>query len=166
MMKHMRLRTFGILVAGIVFILDQLTKTAIILNTASLPAEVLPFFRITLVFNRGISFGMLSNAHNAWITALLPAYLVAITLLLIFWLFKATEKPVIMPLGLIIGGALGNLADRLRTGFVTDFLDFHIENYHWPAFNVADSCIFIGVVIFVFTNIMAGKTKPEGPATL
>ena len=160
-------RLAGGLLAALTALLDQWSKSSIIAmaKVTALPMKILPFFNIVLVFNHGISFGMFAGAH-AFMDWLLPACLSLITLLLVVWLLRSQEKHVIVALGLIVGGAAGNLVDRLGEGVVTDFLDFHIGNYHWPAFNVADSAIFIGVVIFIFANIMCGKSNPQGQDTL
>lgn len=154
------LRIGGTLLAAVIISLDQWSKHWLIANAVSLPIVVLPVFNITLVFNRGISFGMFSHFQQGWISQLLLFCLLAITFMLGFWLAKAKEMPLIAALGLIVGGAVGNLVDRLRSGVVTDFLDFHIGSAHWPAFNVADSAIFIGVVLFMITNII-GRTPQQ-----
>ncbi len=157
----------GFLVAALVILCDQLSKAFIIAfaQSTALPLKLLPFFNLVLIFNRGVSFGMLAHAHS-WIALLLPVCLSIITLMLVWWLLKTKERIAALALGLIIGGAIGNLIDRLRAGVVTDFLDFHIGDCHWPAFNMADSFIFIGVVIFVFTNIIAGKRECQGEKTV
>lgn len=158
-LSPLHLRIAGFALAALTAWLDQWSKALIVATakTASFPIAVLPIFNIALVFNRGISFGMLSNTH-AWAALLLPLVLGAIVLVLAVWLLRVDTCGVAVALGLIIGGAAGNLIDRARAGMVTDFLDFHIDQYHWPAFNIADSAIFIGVVIFLFTNIIGEKT--------
>lgn len=158
-----QLRFAGFILAGIVAVCDQLTKKWVVAaaHANELPVIVTSFFNITLVFNKGISFGMLAQTTQNWIIMLLPVGLAAITAMLCYWLIKAEEKHAVAALGLIIGGAAGNLIDRAKAGVVTDFLDFHISYYHWPAFNLADSSIFIGVVIFVITNIIGQKAPEE-----
>ena len=81
----------------------------------------------------------------------------SIALALIFWLYQNEKPHFSYALGLIIGGALGNVSDRIQNGAVADFLDFHIATYHWPAFNLADSCVFIGVMILLFDEIIFKK---------
>jgi len=161
-LSSLHFRLIGILLAGSVAGFDQWTKALIIAaaKNAVLPVTLLPVFNIVLVYNRGISFGMFAQSHS-FINMLLPLCLSLITLLLAVWLTRTREKHVMLALGLIIGGAVGNLVDRLSEGVVTDFLDFHIGRYHWPAFNVADSAIFMGVVIFLFTNILCSRTQPQ-----
>lgn len=152
----------AILIALLILLLDLSSKHLVVQSAGGdmQPREVCSFLNIVLVFNQGISFGMLSHHPARWIAFVLPAALWIIVLLLLVWLMRARQKQVIIALGCIIGGAVSNLIDRALKGSVTDFLDFHIGPYHWPAFNVADSAIFIGVVIFLFTNILA-DTNPE-----
>jgi signal peptidase II len=113
-----------------------------------------------MVRNHGISFGMFAESH-AWMPLLLTVLTSLVAIGLAFWLARNDEPVVALALGAIIGGALGNIIDRARTGAVTDFLDFHIGMYHWPAFNVADSAIFIGVVILVLIGIVSPAKKKE-----
>src|SRR5947208_2846534 len=137
-----RLRTYGFFLATIVALLDQWSKAFVIASTSKMvfPVTVLSYFNIVLVFNKGVSFGMLSGAAE-WMPLALTVFLSFIVLLLIMWLVRANETSVVVVLGFVIGGAIGNLIDRVRVGSVTDFLDFHVGNYHWPAFNIADSAI-------------------------
>ena len=163
-MKHTpaQLRIAGFFLAGIIMLCDQLSKKWIIAaaNAAKLPVVVTSFFNITLIFNKGISFGMFAHSDSMFLF-MLPVGLGIITFMLCLWLVKAEALTVILALGLIIGGAVGNLVDRVHGGVVTDFLDFHIGQYHWPAFNFADSSIFIGVVLFVITNIIQAEKPGE-----
>lgn len=154
-LSNIRLRAGGFLLAAIIAACDQWSKAFVIYCASGMvfPVTILPFFNIVLLFNKGVSFGMLSGAGN-WVNLLLPLLLGVIVLILIIWLLRTNAASVALALGFIIGGAAGNLIDRMRSGAVTDFLDFHVWHYHWPAFNVADSAIFIGVVIFLFTNII------------
>lgn len=119
--------------------------------------EVLPFFNIVYVWNRGVSFGMFNNIENAHL--LLSVLQFCVALIVAIWMYNNKNKFFVLPLGLIVGGALGNVIDRIKNGAVADFLDFHIANYHWPAFNVADSCVFIGVAIIIFYDLFLKKKK-------
>jgi signal peptidase II len=83
-----------------------------------------------------------------------------ILLILIFWLYRNNSLYLSWAIGLIVGGAIGNMIDRVINSAVADFLDFYIGNYHWPAFNVADSCVFIGVFLLLFENYFV-KKSPE-----
>lgn len=118
-------------------------------------AEVTDFFNLVIVWNNGVSFGMFSSFDNAkyfifLINTLIITYL-------FFWLFKSKKSYIDLSLSLIIGGALGNLTDRAINGAVADFLDFHLFGYHWPAFNLADSIVFIGVFMLIFENQFTKK---------
>lgn len=145
----------GLLVALATLVADQLSKWAIvheILSPEHPVVEVFPFFRIVLVWNKGISFGMFSGLNQ-------PLALVGISLLvvgiLLVWLHKNESPLLAAALGLVIGGAVGNMWDRLHYGAVVDFLDFNLGEYHWPAFNIADSAIFIGVVLLSFHSMFS-----------
>ncbi len=109
--------------------------------------EVLPFFNLVEVWNRGISFGMFNDlSYGQW---LLSGMGIIISLFLLRWLLLTDSERTASALGMIIGGAIGNVIDRLRFGAVADYLDFHAFGYHWPAFNLTDSAIFIGVVLLL-----------------
>lgn len=157
-------RWVGIFLAVLTLMLDQVSKSFIVTSAQSgaLPFVVLPFFRIVLVHNTGISFGLLTRVPphaSHWMPLLITIATSLIVCMLAVWLWRAREKHVILSLGFIIGGAAGNILDRARTGAVVDFLDFFIGNYHWPAFNIADSAIFIGVVILVLMGIVSPQPK-------
>ena len=109
--------------------------------------EVLPvfdFFNLVNVYNKGISFSIFSGGGKET-TILLMILSALISLLILFWIKKENSRFTVFCLGFILGGALGNLIDRICNGAVFDFLDFHIGKYHWPAFNVADSAVVVGV---------------------
>jgi signal peptidase II len=145
-----RLPLLGLGIAVLVFALDQLTKWWIVTDVMD-PLRILeitPFLNIVLVRNRGASFGML-NDGGEWGPWLLTALAVVIAVGLLVWLWRARSSWVAVALGMIIGGAAGNVIDRLRFGAVTDFLDAHWGELHWPAFNLADSAITVGVVILL-----------------
>lgn len=156
--QHARLTGFFILIA--VVALDQWSKAALIAQEGALPRDLLPFFRLVLVRNHGISFGLLGQMPT-WLRPLLTVFTSCIALGLLVWLARTREKPVALTLGLVIGGALGNIIDRLRMGGVTDFLDFHVGQYHWPAFNLADSAVCMGVVILVLMSIVSPSNEKE-----
>lgn len=125
------------------YIVDQLSKGAARAFASRLEEgiEVLPVFNLVLTSNRGVSFGFLTWLPW-WALAFLG--LAAVTILSV-WLWRTRTRLSGAGIGFIIGGALGNIADRIRWGAVTDFLDFHISNHHWPAFNFADVAIVCGV---------------------
>ncbi len=143
----------GMFYAALALLLDQLSKW-LILEVVELPVRqqipVAPFFDLAMVWNRGVSFGMFAEHNQPYA---LVALALAITAVLLRWLWKTQEKWEAVALGLVIGGALGNVIDRLRFGAVADFLDFYIKNLHWPAFNIADSAVCIGVVVLCARSI-------------
>ncbi len=144
----------GLGLAAAVLILDQVTKWWI-LGTVMQPPRIIPvtpFFNLVLGWNQGISFGFLNSESSggAWLISLV---VVAITAVLGVWLYRADQLRVALGIGLIIGGALGNLADRVYWGAVLDFLDFYAGDYHWPAFNVADSGITIGAAVLILDSL-------------
>ncbi len=153
---------FG-LAAG-VFLLDQFTKTWIRDNL--LPGQSIPeegWFRITHVTNTGAAFGLFTNQSMF----LLVTTLVGLTAIVAYYVYPPVNTPFLtVSLGLQLGGAIGNLVDRLRLGHVTDFLDFRI----WPVFNVADSAIVVGVCVLGFfllwgDRFFAPAAPPPGPET-
>ncbi|MBT4890353.1 MAG: signal peptidase II [Rhodospirillales bacterium] len=139
--------------------LDQLTKWWVLEGLMQPPQRIIltPFFNLVSGWNRGVSFGMFSSDSpwSGWILSLLALGIVAF---LVHLLRKADCRHNIIAIGLIIGGAIGNVIDRLVHGAVYDFLDIHISGHHWPAFNVADSGITIGAVILVLDSLLR---KPE-----
>jgi signal peptidase II len=146
-------------VAAAVVLVDQLTKLYI-RHTFGLYESVRVIdsvFHITHVRNAGGAFGLLNRGSHVW---RLPFFVVvsciAVAALLAFVRrVEAGQRWLLVALGAILGGALGNLVDRMVSGEVTDFLDFHWHGYHWPAFNVADSCITAGMLILLVYSLAA-----------
>lgn len=154
----------GLITALIVLAVDQASKWYMLLSVMQ-PPRVIPvssFFNLVSVWNRGVSFGMFDSdsPYSSWI---LSALAIAIVIFLINWLRKSEQKHVSFAIGLIIGGAIGNVIDRSIHGAVFDFLDIFVGRYHWPAFNVADSGITVGAVILVLDSLFSkaenGKSK-------
>jgi signal peptidase II len=147
----------GLAAAIAVLLLDQLSKAAIVGFFTGRPLGeremVTPFFDIVLIYNRGMSFGLFNTGGglNALLFSLVAAAIVAI---LIYWLNRVESPFLAVAIGLIIGGAIGNVIDRIRFGAVVDFLDFHAGSWHWPAFNVADSAICIGVAVMLLDGLL------------
>jgi len=141
-------------ITGVVVALDQITKI-VVLKTMALHQSivVIPgFFSLTHIHNPGGAFGFMAD-QNQTVRVLLFIVAALAALGLIFYFYRKTPPslPVLsVGLALIFGGAVGNLIDRIRFGLVIDFLDFYIGEMHWPAFNVADSAVFIGMSIFIF----------------
>ncbi|OQY00718.1 MAG: signal peptidase II [Desulfobacteraceae bacterium 4572_130] len=142
------------LISGFIIIFDQTTKFFI---SKLVPLyKIIPvidgFFNITYIMNKGGAFGIFAN-QSLEIRKFFFIFLSSIIAFIILWLYKKTAgKNLLFSLSLaaIFGGAVGNLIDRFRLGKVIDFLDFYIGNYHWPAFNIADSAITIGMVVFIY----------------
>lgn len=148
-------------VSLLVILIDQVTKAAVSANLEMYqPIEVIPFFNITLAHNTGAAFSFLANAGGwqRWFFTLLG---VVVSIFIFFWIkkLKSGDKALAIGLSLILGGALGNLIDRFRFGYVVDFLDFYIGDAHWPAFNVADSAIFCGAVLLIIMTFLDERQK-------
>ena len=147
------------LISLIVFLLDFITKYW---ATSGLvphnPVSVFPCFNLYLTFNTGVSFSMFSaqSAVGVWALIGLTA---GISAFIIYFIQKETENLSRIGLAMVLGGAIGNLVDRIRFGSVVDFLDFYWGKYHWPAFNVADSAICIGAILILFQYIRKGNKK-------
>jgi len=153
----------GLAIALVSFIADQWSKFYIfnlLDSKATNSIEILPFFNLVKVYNYGVSFGMFNDiAHGRLILSIIA---LSITIALCVWLYKVTKMYMIVALGLIIGGAIGNIVDRIRIGAVADFIDVYVGNYHWPAFNIADSTIFIGVaILFIDSFITKDESNKE-----
>ena len=144
-----------------VLVSDQLTKWWIVFHVMQPPKviEVTPFFNLVMGWNYGVSFGMLNSISELSIW-LLPCIVLAITLGLLVWLFRVDQLRQALGLGFIIGGAIGNLIDRIHFGAVADFLDFHAGGYHFPAFNIADSAITIGALALFLDTLFPRVEKP------
>jgi signal peptidase II len=147
----------GLLLALVVIVADQVTKV-LVLAMLDEPVRVTPFFNLVVVWNRGVSFGMLDSGGTGtpW---LLSGLAVAVVIGLVLWLRRTDQRLTAIGLGLVIGGALGNVIDRIRFGAVFDFLDFHVAGYHWPAFNVADSAICIGALVLLADGLRAPRRQ-------
>ena len=147
------------LIPIVIILLDQLTKILVLNNIAEHTViAVMPCFNLLLTFNKGVSFSLLTSDSN-YAPYLLSAFAVGVSICLLYWLKKEKDKLSRIGLALILGGAIGNVIDRIRFGGVVDFLDFYIGEYHWPAFNVADSTICIGVVLILIRSVWGGKKK-------
>lgn len=150
----------GLATAVVVALLDQLSKAAVLAHFAGTGFDadrVTPFFNLVLTFNRGMSFGLFNagSANGDGLNALLFS-LAAIFIAtgLVYWLSRVSSPLLAIAIGLIIGGAVGNVVDRIRHGAVVDFLDFHIGYWHWPAFNLADSAICLGVAMMLLDGLL------------
>ncbi|OAN52426.1 signal peptidase II [Paramagnetospirillum marisnigri] len=162
----------GLAAALLVIVLDQISKWWImekvmrpegVTGTPFFTPErvtITPFFDLVMTWNRGVSFGI-GNTDGPWNALILSVLAVVIVVFMLFWLRKAEGLLLQIALGGIIGGALGNVVDRVRFGAVADFLDFHLAGQHWPAFNLADSAISVGAAILVFDSLFAGRDSTK-----
>lgn len=146
----------GIFLALAIIVADQTTKAFMLFAIMSPPRvlSVTPFFNLRLGFNTGISFGLFSS-NSQFVSWALSAIAIVIVLGLIGLLYRSRHMGEIIGLGAAIGGALGNVIDRVRQGAVTDFLDFHVGDWHWPTFNLADTAITVGLVLFVISPVFS-----------
>lgn len=154
MLKWLGLSLFAIL-------LDQGTKLAIDSSMKlyqSIP--ILPFFKLTYVHNTGAAFSFLSEA-GGWQRWFFAGLALAISCVIAVWLarLKQHETLLAVALSLVLGGAIGNLIDRLAYGYVIDFLDVYYQTWHWPAFNIADSAITLGVILMLLESFGLVKSK-------
>ena len=156
----------GVLSAGVVLTADQASKYWI-LDVLHLPVigriDLLPVFSLTMVWNHGVTFGLLQSGQGSgpWILA---AVALAIVVALGIWLRRAERASVAIALGAIGGGAIGNVLDRLRFGAVVDFLHFHVGQWSWYVFNVADAAIVCGVAVLVIDGLLPHRAASETPA--
>jgi signal peptidase II len=150
----------GLTVALLLLGFDQLTKWAALdlLDLQARPIAVTPFFNLVMVWNKGVSFGML-NSLGPLAPWLLSGVALAVVIALLFWLRRSENAVMATGLGLVIGGALGNVVDRVRYGAVVDFLDFHVAGWHWPAFNLADAGICVGAGLIVVDGLLAPRRQ-------
>ena len=150
---------FGIVVALLALIADQLSKWWILADVMDPPStiELTPFLNIVLVWNRGVSFGLF-NTGSPMVPWILSGVALAVLIGLCIWLYRVPKRLPALGLGLVMGGAVGNLIDRIRFGAVVDFVDLHAFGQHWPAFNVADSAIVVGVGLLIFDSLFQ---KPD-----
>jgi signal peptidase II len=147
-------------------IVDQLSKQLLLdylLQTELKMVSVIDgFFRLVIVWNRGVSFGLLGG-DRPLPAILLSGVAIAVCIGLFVWL-RRTDRPLTgWGIGLVMGGAIGNVIDRARWGAVFDFADFHVNQWHWPAFNVADSAIVVGVGLMLIDSLIGERqrTRPD-----
>jgi signal peptidase II len=150
-----------VLVAG-TLVIDQLVKHLLLSYLLKVDGKMVSvidgFFRLVVVWNQGVSFGLLGGDRPLppW---LLSSVAVAVCVGLFIWL-RRTDRPLTgWGIGLVMGGAIGNVIDRARWGAVFDFADFHVRQWHWPAFNVADSAIVIGVGLMLIDSLIGEKQR-------
>jgi signal peptidase II len=150
-------------ISALTLVLDQATKLAVdgsmhLFQSISL----LPFFNLTYVHNTGASFSFLSEA-GGWQRWLFAGLALFMSGFMIVWLFRLQKHETLMAvaLSMVLGGAIGNLIDRISYGYVIDFLDVYYQSWHWPVFNVADSAICIGVGLMLLDSFGVGRNKQD-----
>ena len=147
----------------ICIIVDQITKWLannwLVLHEQN---PVMPFFNLTLMYNKGAAFSFLSTAGGwqRWFFSII-ATVISVVLIVWIWRLKEHEKWLGAGLALVLGGAIGNLIDRLYFGYVIDFVQWYYEHYYWPAFNIADAAIMVGTCLLLVTSFF-GK-DPDSP---
>jgi signal peptidase II len=148
-----------LLLSIFVILIDQITKFAAEANFAEYEFRpVTSFFNLGLVYNPGAAFSFLAD-HDGWQRWFFTALSLGASIFIIYLMRKhRNESRFCLGLAFILGGAVGNLIDRVRIGKVVDFLDFYYQSYHWPAFNLADSAIFIGVAIILWDEFSKKKS--------
>lgn len=157
----------GLIVAALLLAADQASKWWI-LDVLRLPEIAnVPLIwwdpvglDLTMVWNRGVTFGLLSG-EGPWHHLVLAVLAAAIAGFLLRWMARAETRLVTVALGVIIGGAIGNVIDRVRFGAVVDFIDFHVAGWHWYVFNVADAAIVCGVVALVADSLFRPAPRPQ-----
>ena len=161
-----------LLVSLAVLVLDQWTKWLVEVHLPNHTAQPLVdgFLNLTHVRNTGVAFGLFASdaGGQSWLlTVLGVAALLAVGLY--FWFAPARDRSLLVALALVVGGAIGNLIDRVSSGAVTDFIDVYVGNHHWPSFNVADSAISVGIVLMAIDSFRprqhpVAQEVQEGPA--
>ena len=149
--------------AIVVIVLDQLTKY---IASSSLemyqPVAVMPMFNWTLMHNTGAAFSFLHDA-GGWQRWFFAVIAIVVSVVIVLWIkrLQQHEKLQAIALSLILGGAIGNVIDRIWLGYVVDFIDVYYQNWHWPAFNIADSAIVIGVGLIIIDSIREYRTEKK-----
>jgi signal peptidase II len=147
-----------ILISSIVIALDFITKKIILAKVVLHESiNVLPFLRIVHVENKGAAFGSFTNLGNNFFIIISIIAIIFISV----YLSKVHQKLEYISLSLVLGGAIGNLLDRIQIGKVIDFIDFFVGTWHWPAFNVADSALTVGIILFLVSNLRHGREPKE-----
>jgi signal peptidase II len=151
--------------ALIVIVIDQLTKAWVLsgldLQEVGRVAVLSPIFNLTWVENRGVSFGLFGDGSARWMLSL---FSIGVAGLLGWWALKADRRLLVTAIGLVMGGAIGNVIDRIRFGFVVDFLDFSGTGVFPWVFNVADSAITIGVILLILDSLLTDRAAKVGLA--
>ena len=148
----------GFAIAGAVIALDQWVKWWVVTVVMQPPQviELTGFLNLVITWNHGFSFGLFAGEART-MPIILIGVAAVVVVMLVLWLIRADRMVAALWLGLVIGGAVGNVVDRVRIGAVADFIDVHLGDWHWPAFNVADSAITIGVMLIVIDGLFSRR---------
>ncbi|MES9875364.1 MAG: signal peptidase II [Candidatus Sedimenticola sp. 6PFRAG7] len=149
----------SVIIVGLDQISKQLVESSLMVYET---VPLVPFFNLTLAYNEGAAFSFLSD-QGGWQRWFFSALALIVSIIMVFWMkrLQQSEWPIAISLSLIVGGAIGNLIDRVLFGHVIDFLDIYYQQWHWPAFNIADSAIFIGVIFMLFDAFRGEKEKSQ-----
>jgi len=156
----------GLLIAAVVIVLDQWSKhvavTELVFRT---PVVVTSWFDWMLTYNTGAAFSFLADA-GGWQRWFLSAIAAAVSAFIVIWLFRLApeDRGLVLPLGLILGGGVGNLIDRITLGYVVDFVSWHYQDCYWPAFNVADAAISLGAATWLWVALRGGSEGEVAPS--
>ena len=148
----------GLATGVVVYAVDQLSKLILIDHLQEVGREVVipGLFNLVMVWNPGISFGLWRDGAAGWVLVTVALIVVAA---LAVWLWRTRQPRPALAIGMIIGGAVGNVTDRIAYSAVADFFDFHVGSFHWPAFNVADSAIVIGILILLVDGLWSSRER-------
>ena len=158
-MIHRRFQIAAYILAFIA-VVDQMSKWWLVTHVMTPPPHPIyinAFLNLVLVWNKGVTFGLLSRFGEGAVPWILVGIAVVILGLLGRWLWRTSSTLVASALGLVMGGAVGNVIDRVRYGAVVDFLDFHLDGWHWYSFNLADSAIVVGVALLLLDGLVRGR---------
>jgi len=147
--------------SALVIVLDQTTKwLAVVMLDPYRPLPLVPLLNLTLMYNEGAAFSFLSDA-GGWQRWFFAGFAILMSVVLVIWLLRlgSRERLMAAALSLVVGGAVGNLIDRVLRGHVVDFVDLHVDDWRWPAFNVADSAITLGVILLLLGNLLEGRGR-------
>lgn len=153
------MKSIGFVVTFLTLVLDQVSKTIVVHHFANsaLPIKIAEFFNIVLVYNKGISFGLFNQLDYS--NYIFSCISIGIVCFLLKWLKDSAILWEKVGLALVIGGAIGNIIDRILYSAVVDFIQLHWHQYYWPSFNIADSAICLGVFILAVLNILKDRLK-------
>jgi signal peptidase II len=162
MVSHVNLLKW-LSISLLVVIADQITKSVAVSNLVLFqPVNVFSGFNFTLMYNEGAAFSFLSDA-SGWQRWFFTVIAIVVSVAIVFWLksLPSGQRVTAIALTLILGGAIGNVWDRVMLGHVVDFIDIYYADYHWPAFNIADSAITVGAVLLVIDSLRHAKQDKD-----